>query len=190
MFLRYSDLTTAEEATYSLYKTNGPFEQSPAFAYSLTDFFLQKQILTGPWAQQVQLLDGMLSRSCLPQDQILYRAMSDAAVLPYLNGQDFSYPGFMSTTTDAFAVHSHFGVRGTPALLIIECSKGTPALDMEMNNQHGNKLEREILLPRNLPLQVESIEIITASSELYSHMGGYFSTRASALKLYKLSTKP
>lgn len=188
MFLEYASLTVAEQATYSLYKTNAPFDSGFAFVYDLTDLYLSGGQPNGLWLQQVQLLDGMLSRSYLAQNKILYRATSEDMVIPYVKNNNFIYPGYMSTTNDSTAVHAHFGVRGTPALLIVDCTRGTSALNMDMNPDHGNTWEKEILLPRSLPLTLVDITTVTDSKEIALHMGAYFASIKSSLRLYKFTT--
>lgn len=188
MFLPYLDLTVTERTTYSLYKTNSPFGTSAAFAYDLTDLFLEGYQPDGLWLQQVEILDGMLSRSSLPAHQVLYRATSNESVTRYLNGTQLVYPAYMPTSTDSVSVQMHFGGLRTPALLVIECTQGTPALDMDMNPQHGNTLEKEILLPRSLSLNLIDITTITTRAEMAQHMGSFYASMYSSLKIYKFTT--
>lgn len=109
-------------------------------------------------------IDEGLSNSVLKQPVELYRGVRDARPIfgPKLEnlkvGQVFQDAGYLSTTTDKKIASSKFGEalnRGDkPLIFQIKAPPGLNAFDMDTIEKIG---EKEVLLPRNLPLEIKSI---------------------------------
>jgi len=110
-------------------------------------------------------IDDGLANSVLKQPVELYRGVRDARPIFGSNlenlkvGQIFSDAGYLSTTTDKKIASSKFGEAlnrsDKPLVFKIQAPAGLNAFDMDTIKNIG---EKEVLLPRNLPLEIKSIK--------------------------------
>lgn len=110
-------------------------------------------------------IDDGLANSVLKQPVVLYRGVRDARPIfgPKLEnlkvGHVFQDAGYLSTTTDKKVAGSKFGEalnRGDrPLVFQIQAPPGLNAFDMDTIEKIG---EKEVLLPRNLPLEIKAIK--------------------------------
>jgi hypothetical protein len=117
-------------------------------------------------------IDDGLAKSVLKQPVDLYRGVRDARQIFGQNmenlkiGHVFQDTGYVSTTTDAKIAKSKFAEalnRGDkPVVFHIKAQPGLNAFDMDAIEKIG---EKEVLLPRNLPLKITSIKGNTVTVE-------------------------
>jgi hypothetical protein len=143
MLLTATDLSKDEADAFKLWKANAPLE-GREFAGTVNTWMAMRVPLPPSWQPAVTTLQGLFSRSFLPDPETLFRATSDLYVAPHIRDHVLTYPSFMATSRDD--VQRHFsGVPNPAAFLIIYCPDGLPALDGEMFPEFGGH-EREILL--------------------------------------------
>lgn len=133
-------------------------------------------------------MDSIIRMGTAEAETKLFRATFDDFVQPYIVGDIYQYPTYMSTSTDEFGLQRHWSGRHgrVPVLLKIICPAGTHMIDGEMNPSHGG-YEAEVILGRGSRFQVLSTANILDFSLITAIMGGYYATGVSMLKVYELN---
>lgn len=109
-------------------------------------------------------MDGLTSRSKLPENVELWRGTNDAEDLfgkrGSMVGHEFVDHGWMSTSTDRNKAAEFATDREGSAHIRILAPKGTPGIvPRAYVNSEGAKNEKEVLLHRGLPYHIESDEM-------------------------------
>lgn len=144
--------------------------------------------LGAEWIEKAQELNRLVLASPLTKDLMVYRATLDGYLTPHFFGSELVYPAFMSTTCDIDSVERHFSTPSrnvVAALLEIECNKGHPALNMELDQSFGGH-ERELLLPMRAKFAVLSVKEVVDKVEMAKIVSCFYVGCFSAVKIYRL----
>jgi hypothetical protein len=161
MYSFYDGLSDQQKTFFDLYKSNGPFMVSGAFATTLNTY-LQENSLPAEWQPAVAILDEVILINKLTEERVVYRATSLEIINANRTGDQISYPAFLSTGADKECVKTHFRnveTWYTPALLTIHCEPGTAIAPFENSQTSGT--EKELLLGRDLIFSIEKEEQTT-----------------------------
>lgn len=185
---QYSQLSDSKKEVLNLYKANCDFAGEQFFADYLNQSLRERRHLPVEWEEKTLELDAVIGKSSLDHASRFYRATVDKFVAPYISEGYLIYPAYMSTAVDENIIQRHWSGnwKNIPAaLLCIECSAGTSALNLELNPSFGGH-EQEILLPRNSKFIVKKVEEVTDRNAMNKRMSEFYAKNYSSLIIYEL----
>lgn len=188
MNLSNHQFTSRERQILDLYKGNSPHLEVMCFADHINRSLRQANPLDGEWGNAVEVLDSLIASAEPTEECTLHRATVDDYVTPYLDGSIYTYPAFMSTSSEPNAVQRHFATRSRErpaAFLKINCPNGAKTLNMEINQAFGG-LEYEVLLPRNSRFLIESVCVVEDRNKMNQIMSPLYAKNYTELKIYTL----
>jgi hypothetical protein len=128
--------------------------------------------LEEPWSGAAKVLSAVATKWRCQEETMLYRATFDDFVTPYISGDSYTYPAFMSTTEDPNGLQRHWAnsvPKRTPAMLSIRCP---PDSSMAWMDTSSALPEREFLLDRGRSFQILALDEI-GKPEMVELMGMY-----------------
>ncbi len=183
----YKSLNVTQKKYYKDYKLNNTLEGLP-LAYELNRKLRNNEIISGKWYEALINLDNITSKYKHNKELVLYRATHTLDIYQFKKGETFVFPNFSSTSIKLIAMQQFFKEdysSTTPVLLKIKCEincalalfEGTPGSTVE---------EAEVLLPRNIKLDIENYLEIKDTTCIENIMGVLYANGTSSLQVYKL----
>jgi len=137
----------------------------PAHYTSVNDALFDKREHPSPMTELqheigIPVMDNIMKQSVLNSDIVVYRGMDekklDSLLEKFEPGTEFTYPGFMSTSTSKKWSRNFFADEG--GTFRIEVPKGTNAIYIHKHQVNSRVItERELILNRDLTFRVKSI---------------------------------
>jgi hypothetical protein len=172
----YTQLTEEEKVIFNKYKSN-----EKSFCYNLNNN-LRSNTLNNEQLTQTEILDGIILQYTHNDEIVLHRATIEELVLPFLNGNLYTNPEFLSTATDLESIESHFTNANNPVYIQFQCVPNTNMAPLQSNPQFGD-LENEMLLGRNFDYEIIENRISIDRTEIENIMGRPYSQNVNSLRI-------
>lgn len=159
----YNSLNKSEQYVFNQYKSN-----TDLFCYNLNDAlrasnYVQYQI-------EISLLDNMLIKYQSEKPKVLHRATTERNVLPFIVGNTYTNPEYLSTSNELESIETHFTFTEPQVYIVFHCNSGTPMMPFEGNKAFG-ELEKEWVIGRNIEFCVCENEVIVNEREIAELLG-------------------
>lgn len=166
----YNSLNEPQKEFFDHYKSNDYYFDSEHFATALNEK-LRNGIVSADWQTAINILDEIILKHQLTQEQTVYRVTSLEIINAFRSCNEISYPAFLSTATDLPSVRTHFKTLNTwdtPVIMKIICPEETHIAPFENDTSSG--MEKEMLLGRNQKLTIINEEIVTDRPKIEQYM--------------------
>jgi len=175
----YNALSAEEKKVFDLYKGN-----ADRFAYDINRTLRQKDVAT--YRKEIKILDDLILKNKIDKPIRLFRATSNNYVEPFIEGNVYTNPEFLSTTEHTGELGKFFRAiepGQLPAYVIFDCEPEMCMASMESNKAFGG-MERELLFGRNNKFEVTDHRVSLDRREIEDKMSRLYAQGVESLHIY------